>query len=710
MTDVPQPPLQAEWQVILNDGSNGVKIVPVPPSGLLIGRAPTADLHLDDPRVSRHHARLTWQGDQLFVEDLQTVNGTMLNGQPLNQAAAVRPNDLIGLGPYTLRVEQSLVPVTPPPQEIHAYPQPEQSFVPVTLPDEVTSPPEEIRTYPQPEPSPVPVTPPAQETRAYPQSRWPIWGLLLAAGLAGFIITGLFCWGLYRYWFAGQETPAVTLTGPTLTISQAPANNSAVPLHEPITVQVLASDATGVTRLELWANGRKVDEVDTQLVEVAPTLNAALQWRTSQPGPLTLEVRAYNSAGQVSAQTISNLRVAGQSNTPAVSEPAAVATPNPTAAPLLPTATPIPAPAATFTPNPTLSPGPTPVPATSTSPGALLTLNVPALNVRSGPGTQYSLIGQLTQSAPAEIIGQASAEQGQWWQIRFANGPGGAGWVTADPAFVTTSNTAAVPVVSVPTPQLPEVTVQPTNTPLPAPTATAPREQVIRAPAGKTLLIASNRSMANHPALLTLEGESVGGGDRVEVPADGEVQLVLEPDFYRATWSSPGPRGGFASGADFTAVADKIMVMWVVPEEDRSAIETYDELTVAIPTPTPTPTPAGTATPGPITGSYPAAPAGKALFVAANGTLENNYAVLTLSGGGLSGGQEIKLDAGAEISVELLPGGYRAVWTSPAGQRAFSTGREFQVSEGEVILSWIVPEQRQVFMQFPGQDPQQINK
>ncbi|MBE7552248.1 MAG: FHA domain-containing protein [Anaerolineales bacterium] len=702
MTDVPQPPLQAEWQVILNDGSNAVKIVPVPHSGLLIGRAPTADLHLDDPRVSRHHARLTWQGDQLFIEDLQTVNGTLLNGQPLNQPVAVRPNDLIGLGPYTLRVEQSLVPVTPPPQEIRTYPQPEPSFIPVAPP------PQEVRAYPQPEPSLAPVTPPIQETRAHLQPRQPIWGLLLAAGLAGFMLVGLLCGGVYWYWFSGQDTPAATLTGPTLTISQAPANNSAVALHQPITVQALASDATGVTRLELWANGRKVDEVDTQLVEVAPTLNAALQWRTSQPGPLTLEVRAYNSAGQVSAQTISNLRVADQTNTPAVSEP--TAPPNPTVAPLLPTATLTPAPAATFTPSPTPSPGLTSVPVTSTSLGALLTLNVPALNVRSGPGTQYSLIGQLSQSAPAEIVGQANAAQGQWWQIRFAAGPGGVGWVTADPAFVTTSNTTAVPVVNVPTLQLPEVTAQPTDTPSPAPTATTPREQVIRAPAGKTLLIASNRSMANYPALLTLsEGESVGGGDRVEVPADGEVQLILEPDFYRATWTSPGPRGGFASGADFTAVEDKIMVMWIVPEEGRSAIEMYDELTIAIPTLTPTPTPIGTATPGPIRGSYPGAPAGKALFVAANGTLENNFAVVTLSGGGLSGGQEIKLDAGAEIPVELLPGSYRAVWTSPARQRAFSTGREFQVSEGEVILSWIVPEQGQVFMQFPGQDPQQIN-
>lgn len=663
MTDVPQPPFQAEWRVILNDGSNAVKIVPVPRTGLLIGRAVTANLHLDDGRVSRHHARLLRQGDQLFIEDLQTVNGTSVNGQPLNQPMALQPNDVISLGPFTLIVEQSLVPITPS----------------------------------------------RQETRAYPRPRRLLPGLLLAAGLISLLIIGLLCWGLYGYWFTWQETSLSTRTGPTLTVSQAPATNSTVSLNQPITVQALASDASGVTRVELWANGRKVDEVDTQLVEVAPTLNAALQWQASRPGPLVLEVRAYNSAGQVSIQSIANLTVVGQPDTPTPS-----LTPSSTIVPLLPTA--IPSPTPTDTPNPTPtttpSPTPTPVPATPTPSSALLTLSVPALNVRAGPGTQYGLIGQLAQGTPTEIIGRSSAAQGQWWQIHFADGPGGVGWVSAAPTFGTASNIAAVPIVSVPTPQLSAVSIPVTPTPLPTPSTTAPTpaSQVIRAPAGKTLLIASNRSMAHQPALLTLSGgEWVGGGHVVDTPAGGEVQLVLEPDFYHATWSSPGPRGGFANNSEFSAVANKIIVMWIVPEQGRAATEVYDELNIGRPTPTPIPTPIGTATPGPIRGSYPGAPEGKAVFVAANRTLDNSYAVLTLSGGGFGGGKEIKLDAGVEIPLELLPGYYRAVWTSPTHRSPFSAGREFQVSAGEVILSWIIPDQGQVFIQFPGQEPEQIN-
>lgn len=675
MTNVPQQPVQVEWRLILDDGSNAVKIVPVTGQSLLIGRALTTDIHLDDARISRHHARLTRQGEQLLIEDLQTVNGTLVNGQPLIHPYPLQPNDVISLGPFTIKVEQTLTP---------------QARL-------------ETRAY----------APPAQAV-----SR--LWLLLAVAGL-GLVLMSLLSWGLYRYIVgsgpAGRPAASAgTGSGPTLTITQAPANNSAVSINQPLTIQALASDTAGVTRLELWVNGRKVDEVDTQLVEVGPTLNATLKWRPTTPGPATLELRAYNSSGQVSLQPLANLSVVGQLDTPT---PSPSPTPTPTIVPLLPTETPAPLPTDTPTPSPTTTPlpSPTPIPATPTPSLALLTLNVPALNVRTGPGTQYPTIGQLTQGNQAEIVGQANAGQGLWWEIRFAAGAGGVGWVSADPTFGTGSNVAGVPLVSVPTPVspaplVPTPSAPPTSTPLPSVATTipaAPAATVIRAPAGKTLLIVSNRSLTNQPALLTLSGgKSVGGGREVDAPAGNDIQLVLEPDFYRALWSSPARPGGFVRGADFTAVKDKLIVMWIVPEDGRTGTEMYDELTVGGPAPTPTLAPAATTTPIPILGNY-IAPAGKAIFVAANRTLNNSFAVLNLSGGSFGGGQEIKLDAGVEIPLELLPGSYRAVWTSPARRGGFSAGREFRVSAGEVILSWIIPDQGQVFMQFPGQEPQQIN-
>jgi hypothetical protein len=659
MPDVHQQPVQIEWRLILDDGSNAVKIVPITGGELLIGRALTTDLHLDDARISRHHARLTRRGDQLLIEDLQTVNGTLVNGQPVTGLQVLQPHDAIGLGPFTLKVDQA-----PAPQS-------------------------------------------RRETRAYtlPTSPNTKLGLLIAAAVVGLSLIGLLI-GWYWLGLANrreQASPAVS-TGPVLTLTQAPAHNSAIPLDRPVTVQAMASDAAGVSRVELWVNGRKVDEVDTQLVGVAPTLNAALQWQPDRPGLYALELRAYNEAGQVTIQPVADLTVIGQPDTPT---PIPSPLPSPTVVPLLPTDTPAP------TPTTTPLPSPTPVPATATPSQAMLTITAPALNVRIGPGTQYNLIGQLVQGEQAEIVGQASAGQALWWEIRFAAGPGGLGWVSADPSFGASSNTAGVPPVSVPTlASAPAASVAPTQTPLPtAPaTPTTPTGTVIRAPAGKTLLLVSNRSLSNQPALLTLSGgKSVGGGREVDALAGGDIRLVLEPDFYRAMWSSPARPGGFVRGADFMAVKDKIIVMWIVPEEGRTDTELYDELIIGSPAPTATPAPVGTATPNPIQGSYPSAPPGKALFVAANRTLNNSYADLTLSGGSFGGGQAVKLDAGVEIPLELLPGDYRAVWTSPARRGGFSAGREFKVSAGEVILSWIIPDQGQVFMQFPGQEPIQIN-
>jgi pSer/pThr/pTyr-binding forkhead associated (FHA) protein len=57
---------------------------------LSLGRAPDNDVVLDDPQVSRHHARLMRRGDQIMVEDLGSTNGTLLNGQRVPPRSYVR--------------------------------------------------------------------------------------------------------------------------------------------------------------------------------------------------------------------------------------------------------------------------------------------------------------------------------------------------------------------------------------------------------------------------------------------------------------------------------------------------------------------------------------------------------------------------------------------------------------------------------------------
>jgi pSer/pThr/pTyr-binding forkhead associated (FHA) protein len=73
--------------------------------GLTIGRHPgLADLVIDDPSVSRRHARLGRDGDLLYLEDLNSLNGTLIDGETAApfDPRPVRAGQVIELGGVAL--------------------------------------------------------------------------------------------------------------------------------------------------------------------------------------------------------------------------------------------------------------------------------------------------------------------------------------------------------------------------------------------------------------------------------------------------------------------------------------------------------------------------------------------------------------------------------------------------------------------------------
>jgi DNA-binding winged helix-turn-helix (wHTH) protein len=78
--------------------------VDVAEGGHLIGRASDALVVIDDPAVSRQHARLVLSQSVLTIEDLGSRNGTYRNGQRLSAVALLVDEDVIGIGPVRLRV------------------------------------------------------------------------------------------------------------------------------------------------------------------------------------------------------------------------------------------------------------------------------------------------------------------------------------------------------------------------------------------------------------------------------------------------------------------------------------------------------------------------------------------------------------------------------------------------------------------------------
>ena len=71
-----------------------------------------------------------------------------------------------------------------------------------------------------------------------------------------------------------------------------------------------------------------------------------------------------------------------------------------------------------------------------------------AINVRSGPGTNYASYGIAPKGARGEVIGVS--EDGQWWVVKLPTSLVGAGqgWVSADWVFV--ENAQGVPVIPAP--------------------------------------------------------------------------------------------------------------------------------------------------------------------------------------------------------------------------------------------------------------------
>ena len=73
----------------------------------IIGRADEcAVLIQGDGTVSRRHARITLQGNQATLEDLQSSHGTALNGQPVHQPVPLNTGDAVRVGQTELRFER----------------------------------------------------------------------------------------------------------------------------------------------------------------------------------------------------------------------------------------------------------------------------------------------------------------------------------------------------------------------------------------------------------------------------------------------------------------------------------------------------------------------------------------------------------------------------------------------------------------------------
>jgi predicted component of type VI protein secretion system len=137
----------ADLNLEIVEGPSAGRRVPLD-QPLVVGRGQDAQVVLDDPRASRRHARISPHGGTAIVEDLDSSNGTFVNGNELYTPATIGPGDdiLIGVTVMELRTAAQIA----------------------VQPSAVRPVPEAIAAVPAAPPAPPPPTPPPQPAPAAP--------------------------------------------------------------------------------------------------------------------------------------------------------------------------------------------------------------------------------------------------------------------------------------------------------------------------------------------------------------------------------------------------------------------------------------------------------------------------------------------------------------------------------------------------------------
>ena len=72
-----------------------------------IGRRPQNDITINDPKVSRYHCEIMQHDDGSFsIVDIDSLNGTFVNGRRIYGEVALNPSDVVRIGNTTLRWKQ----------------------------------------------------------------------------------------------------------------------------------------------------------------------------------------------------------------------------------------------------------------------------------------------------------------------------------------------------------------------------------------------------------------------------------------------------------------------------------------------------------------------------------------------------------------------------------------------------------------------------
>lgn len=84
---------RTEWILLVDFGPEGL-IVPLDRPRMRVGRGSECDVVILMRSVSRQHAEIEISGDQVVLRDLDSTNGTLVNGQPIQEATITQDDEV----------------------------------------------------------------------------------------------------------------------------------------------------------------------------------------------------------------------------------------------------------------------------------------------------------------------------------------------------------------------------------------------------------------------------------------------------------------------------------------------------------------------------------------------------------------------------------------------------------------------------------------
>lgn len=95
------PREKTKVQITVASRERGLQEIVLAKERISIGRGPQNEIVLSDPAISNEHAVIAISQGDALLEDLESTNGTKVNGQPVKKHF-LQDGDVIQLGPITL--------------------------------------------------------------------------------------------------------------------------------------------------------------------------------------------------------------------------------------------------------------------------------------------------------------------------------------------------------------------------------------------------------------------------------------------------------------------------------------------------------------------------------------------------------------------------------------------------------------------------------